>query len=75
MLATNTGTCDDFGHRFDSVCFRQSTLIRHVCVFVSTHFQERFQIGDAFSMKTLSVLVWTEGLNASKCMRFQWKTH
>ena len=22
-------------------------------------------------MKTLSVLVWTEGLNASKCTRFQ----
>ena len=27
----------------------------------------RFQIV-AFSMKTLSVSVWTEGLNASKCM-------
>ena len=45
----------------------------HVCVFVLIHFQERFQI-DAFSMKTLSVLVWTEGLNGSKCTRFQMKT-
>ena len=34
------------------------------CVFKVTHFQERFQI-DAFSMKTLSVLVWTESLNVS----------
>ena len=41
MLATNTRTCDDFGHRFDSVCFRQSTLIRHVCVFVSRAFSNR----------------------------------
>ena len=28
---------------------------------------------DAFSMKTLSVLVWTEGLNSAKCVRFQTK--
>ena len=43
--------------------------------FVLILFQESFQI-DAFSMKTLSVLVWTEGLSASKCMqRFQTKTH
>ena len=26
---------------------------------------------DAFSMKTLSVLVWTEGLNAYKYVRFK----
>ena len=45
---------------------------RYVCVFVLIHFQERFQI-DAFSMKTLSVLVWTEGLNAYKYVRFQTK--
>ena len=44
--------------------FRPSTLIRYECVFKVTHFQERFQI-DAFSMKTLSVLVWTESLNVS----------
>ena len=31
-----------------------------VCVFVLIHFHERFQI-DAFSMKTLNVLVLTEG--------------
>ena len=44
--------------------FRPSTLIRYECVFKVTHFQERFQI-DAFSMKTLRVLVWTESLNVS----------
>ena len=54
--------------------FRPSTLIRYVCVFSLIHFQECFKI-DAFSMKTFSVLVWTEGLNASKCMRFQTKKH
>ena len=35
------------------------TLIRCVHVSVSIYFQERFQI-NAFSMKTLGVLVWTE---------------
>lgn len=45
--------------------FRPSILIRFVCVFVLI--QERFQI-DALS-------VWTEGLNASKCIRFQTKSH
>ena len=50
--------------------FRLSKLIWCVCVFVLIRFQERFKI-DAFLMKTLSVLVWTEGLNASKCTRFQ----
>ena len=44
----------------------------YVCVFVLIHFQERFLI-DEFSMKTLSVLVWTKGLNASKGMRFNRK--
>ena len=43
-------------------------IIRYVCVFVLIHLQEGFQIG-AFSMKLLSVLVWTEGLNASKWTR------
>ena len=40
--------------------------------FFLIFFQGRFQI-DAFSMisiKTRSLLVWLEGLNASKCMRF-----
>ena len=43
-----------------------------VCFFFLIFFQGRFQI-DAFSMisiKTRSLLVWLEGLNASKCMRF-----
>ena len=34
--------------------------------FYSLH--KRLQI-DAFSKETLSVLVWTESLNATKCMR------
>ena len=41
-----------------------SAPIRYVCVFVLIHFQEPFQI-DAFSAKTLRVLVWTEGLKVS----------
>ena len=48
------------------------TNTMYVCVFVLIHFQERFLI-DEFSMKTLSVLVWTGGLNASKGMRFNRK--
>ena len=35
------------------------TLIRCVYVSVSIYFQERFQI-NAFSVKTLGVLLWTE---------------
>ena len=53
--------------------FRPSTLIGCACVFVLMHFLKRFQI-DAISMKTLSVLVWMEGINASNYMRFQTKT-
>ena len=47
--------------------FRPSTL-RYVRVYVLIHFQERFQI-DAFSMKTLSVLV---SAKASRCLHFHW---
>ena len=36
-----------------------STVTRYVCILVLIQFLERFQI-DAFSMKTISVLVWTE---------------
>ena len=43
--------------------FRPSTLIRIYMRFC-------FQI-DAFAMKTLCVLVRTEGQNTSKCMRFR----
>ena len=67
--ATNTRACDIFGHRFRCVFDSPHRLIRYVFVFVPTHFQELFQI-DAFSMKTLSVLVWTVGLKALKCMRY-----
>ena len=54
--------------------FRPSTLIRYGCVFVLIHFQGRVQNRCVFD-ETLSVLVWTEGVKASKCMRFQTKTH
>ena len=67
--ATNTRACDICSHSFHFVLlrFRPSKLIRFVCVFVLIHSQGRFQI-DAFSMKTLCVLVWTKGLNALKCI-------
>ena len=70
--ATNTCACDILVIVFILMRIRPSTQIRsrYECVFVLIHFQERFQI-DAFTTKTLIVLVWTEGLNASKCMRFQ----
>ena len=50
--------------------YRPSTLIRYVCVFffqpLSRAFASRCVIDE-----TLSVLVWTEGLNVSKWRRFQ----
>ena len=60
MRMLPTRACDIFGYRFH---FRSSILIRYEYVFVLILFQERFQM-DAFLMKTLSVLVWTEGLKA-----------
>ena len=56
MRMLQTRACDTLDHGFP--------------LNVLIHFQEGFQI-DAFSMKTLSVLVRTKDLNASKCMRFQ----
>ena len=54
--------------------FRPFTLIGYVSVrFRFDPPSRAFQI-EAFSMKTLSVLVWTESVNASKCMRFKTKT-
>ena len=47
---------------------------RSAWIFIWIHFRERFQ-NNAVLPKKLSVLVWTEGLNTSKCMRFQRKTH
>ena len=43
-------------------------------VFKCLHSGQRFQMY-AFSMKTLSVVMWTIGENASKSMRFQTKTY
>lgn len=63
-----------FSFRFVFNHFWPSTLIRCVCFSVLINFQERFEIY-ALSMKTLRALVWTEGLRASKCHRFQKKTH
>ena len=73
--ATNKSTCDisviDFIlMRF--YCFRPSTLMRCECVFDLIHFQEYFQI-DTFSMKTLSAVVWTEGITHRKVWVFKRK--
>ena len=43
-------------------------------VFKCPYSRKRFQMY-AFSMKTLSVVVWMMGENASKSMRFQTKTY
>ena len=73
--ATNTIACDIFGHRFHFDAFSTFFDGSHLHDMLCIRFQESFQI-DAFSMKTLGVLVWTEGLSASKCMRgFQTKSH
>ena len=50
--------------------YRPSTLIRYVCVFF---FQPLSRVFSSLCVidETLSVLVWTEGLNVSKWRRFQ----
>ena len=67
--ATKTRDCAIFGHRvpFDafSTAYTNSICMRFVF----------YSLSRAFSMQMLSVLLWTEGLNASKCMLFQTKTH
>ena len=79
--ATNTRSCDIFGHRihfgffftvFDRPKYYDMSILTR-CIFVLIHLPERFQI-DAIPIKTLSELVWTESLNTSKCMRFQTRT-
>ena len=51
-----------------------STLIRCVCILVLIQFLERFQI-DAFSMKTIGVLVWMERPKRIEIfLRFKTKT-
>ena len=42
---------------------------RYVCASILIHLRERLHI-DAVSLKTFSVLMWTAGLNSSKCMWF-----
>ena len=72
--ASNTRAFDIFGRRFILMRFRSYTPTGYMYVFVLIYCQKRFQIADAFSMKTLGALVWTEGLSASKCIRFKTKT-
>ena len=64
---------------FTLMLFRPSSTVNTntICMrFRFDHLSRAFSNRcDAFSMKTLSVLVRTKGLNASKRMRFQTKTH
>ena len=53
--------------------FDPSTRHRYCCVFKSFHSGERFR-KFAFSSK-VCVFVWTGHENATKCLRFQMKTH
>ena len=58
--------CDIFGQRI------------HFDVFSTVHTNRRrirFRFDSVFNENLLSVSVWTQGLNASKCMHFQTKTH
>lgn len=63
--ATNRGA----GVRFHFHAFRPSTLIRHVCVLFWSTFKK------FFDLNARRISVEAKGLNASKCMRFQTKTH
>ena len=80
-LGYNSNGADDLSvfismrFHFDAFSTVHTNADLYAFSFVST-FESVFKSnGGAFSMKTLRVLVWTEGLNASKCMRFQTKTH
>ena len=74
--ATNTRACDIFGYRFHFDTF--STVFDHLLLndmyafLFWTTFKSVFKT-ILFSVKTLSVSVWTEGLSAAKCMRSQTK--
>ena len=70
-----THACDiSFWSAFDP--FRPSASNTICMRFRFDSLQKRLQI-DAFSKETLSVLVWTESLNATKCMRGHlfWSRH
>ena len=56
----------------DTTVFIPFSQRLYVCIFIWIYFRERFHI-DAVLPKTPSVLVWTEGLNAWKCVQFQTK--
>ena len=73
---TYKGGCDIFGYRshFDefSNIFDHPLLNDMDAFLFSTTFKGVFKT-ILFSVKTLSVSVWTEGLSAAKCMRSQTK--
>ena len=60
--ATNIRTCDISAIFFILMRFWLSILIWYVHVFVLIHFKSVFKLMRFISVKTLSVLVWTEGL-------------
>ena len=61
---------------FTSMRFHLSTPETMRCVFKRLHFrnQNRFR-KSSFSSEFSGVSVWMKSENASKCMRFQTKTH
>ena len=73
--AADTRACDIFGHHFHFDVFStvqtNTTCVRFRFDPLSTAFSNRC----VFFMKMLGVLVLTERLNASKCTRFETKTH
>ena len=58
-------------HQYCNAVSHQNSFLRIVsCKITVRAFLNRY-----ISMKSLGVLMWTEGLNASKCMRFKMLTY
>ena len=66
--ASNTRAFDIFGRR---LYFDAFSTVHTNRIYVRFRFDP---LSKAFSLKTLGALVWTEGLSASKCIRFKTKT-
>ena len=68
LVIQQCGTVDIIVSIF--IRIRPSTLARKIYGFVFIHFRERFQTYTD-SMDPIRVLVWSEGLNVSKCIRIR----
>ena len=66
--ASNTRAFDNFRRR---LYFDAFSTVHTNRIYVRFRFDP---LSKAFSLKTLGALVWTEGLSASKCIRFKTKT-